>query len=50
MGPEQLRRQLEIYTQVALHLHRQGMIVYVRTDDSSPPARILDAPEDNSHG
>ena len=50
MGPEQLRRQLEIYTQVALHMHRQGMIVYVRTDDASPPARILDTPEDSSHG
>lgn len=50
LGPEQVRRQLEIYSLVALHLHRQGMIVYVRTGVTSPPARILDTPDERIHG
>ncbi len=50
MEPEQIRRQLEILTQVALYLHRQGMNVYIRTAASSPPARILDTSGEHVHG
>ncbi len=49
IGPEQIRRQLEIYTRVALHLHRQDMSVYIRISASGPPARIIDCPEDHVH-
>lgn len=46
LGPQQMRRQLEILTQVALHLHRQGMNIYIRTAASASPARIIDTPGD----
>jgi ABC-type cobalamin/Fe3+-siderophores transport system ATPase subunit len=48
--PGQIRRQLEILTQVALYLHRQGMNIYIRTAASAPPARILDTPGNHPHG
>ena len=49
LDPERVRRQLEIYTRVALDLHRQGMIVYVRNAPSSTPGRIVDAATDRIH-
>ena len=50
MEPAQIRRQLEIFTQVALDLHLKGMNIYIRTTASAPPARILDTPGNHPHG
>jgi hypothetical protein len=50
VNPEVVRRQLDIYARVALHLHRRGMTVYVRTAPASPPARIVDTPSERIHG
>jgi hypothetical protein len=46
----QARRQLEIFTEVALLLHRQGMRVFVRVAPSAPPARIIDTISERNHG
>jgi energy-coupling factor transporter ATP-binding protein EcfA2 len=40
IDPEQIRRQVELYSQVALHFHRQGMIVHLRERAEQPPRRI----------
>ena len=50
IDPAQARRQLEIFTEVALLLHRQGMRVFVRVAPSAPPARIIDTISERNHG
>ena len=39
---EHIARQLAVYELVALHIHREGMIVYVRREFQGPPLRIVD--------
>lgn len=50
VDPDLVHRQLDIYTRVALHLHRRGMHVYVRSAHTSPPSRIVDALCEQIHG
>lgn len=38
----QIARQIDLYSQMALLMHRRGMTVYVRRDTDEPPLRILD--------
>jgi len=38
----QIRRQVELFGRTALHFHREGMDVYVRTNIDAPPSRIVD--------
>lgn len=42
LGLDLIRRQTEVYEQVAEFMHRQGMAVYVRRDTDQPPLRFLD--------
>ncbi len=47
IDPNLVCRQVEILAQVARHLHRQGLTVHCRTGVHSPPARILDNPDEH---
>lgn len=40
IDPEQIRVQVMIYSRVALHFQRQGMIVHLREQADRPPRRI----------
>lgn len=42
---EQVKTQIMIYQQIALHLHRSGMTVYVRDDFEGIPKRLPDPAE-----
>ena len=44
---EQIARQLAVHELIALHIHRRGMIVYVRREFQGPPLRIVDI--ENEH-
>jgi len=39
---EQVERQIDVYCEVALHLHRSGMLIYVRDQFDGVPKNILD--------
>jgi len=43
----QIRRQVELFAQTALHFHRQGMAVYVREAIDAAPSRILNEVNDS---
>ncbi len=49
IDPEQIAAQVELYARVALHFHRQGMIVHVRERVADPPRRIDDQAGDPDH-
>jgi len=38
----QIRRQVELFSQTALHFHRQGMVVYIRENIDATPSWIAD--------
>lgn len=38
----QIGRQVDVYNQLALFMHRRGMAIYVRKDTDQPPLRIID--------
>ncbi|MBK1720789.1 ATP-binding protein [Thiocystis violacea] len=49
IDPDQIAAQIALYTRVALHFHRQGMIVHIRERLEDPPQRIEDHGATETH-
>jgi len=45
-----IQRQVEIYEEIALFLHRHGLMVYVRKDTDQPPFRITGSTSQSDGG